>query len=189
MNQVEDKHIIDLYWERSHTAIYETQKKYGNYCRYIAYNILHNNEDAEECENDTYAKAWETMPPNRPNVLSAFLGKITRNIALDVYRKHVAKKRGAGQYELIIEELGKCVASDDNVEHIADEITIKNALNHFLEGLSEKSRKIFIRRYWYMNSIKEIAKDYSLSESNVKMALLRTRNDLKAFLVKEGINV
>lgn len=186
---MEDKQIIDLYFKRSDTAIYETQIKYGKYCRYIAYNILQDNRDAEECENDTYVKVWSSIPPERPNCFSAFLGKITRNLALDLYRRRAARKRGAGQYEAIVEELSGCISTGESIEHIADEIVIKDALNHFLENLPHKMRIIFVRRYWYMSSIKEIAKDFSLSESNVKMTLLRTRNNLKAYLEKEGIDV
>lgn len=186
---MEDKQIVELYWNRDQTAISETQAKYGRLCHYIAYNILQNNEEAEECENDTYVKAWDSIPPKRPGLLSAFLGKITRNLAIDTYRKNTAKKRGNGEYELVAEELGTVLISRENVERVADDIVIKAALNQFLESLPIQTRRIFIRRYWYMSSIKEIASDFSLSESNVKMILLRTRNDLRAFLQKEGIDV
>lgn len=186
---MEDKQIVELYWKRDQSAIKETQLKYGKLCLYVAYNILQDKEDAKECENDTYNKAWESIPPKRPDILSAFLSKIARNLALDKYRCNTAKKRGNGQYEMVLDELIGCIPALDNVEHIAEDIVIKEALNHFLEGLTEKNRKIFMRRYWYMSSIKEIATDFSLSESNVKMILLRIRNDLKAFLEKEGISI
>ena len=187
--KMEDKQIIELYWKRDQLAISETQQKYGRLCRYIACNILQNDEDAKECENDTYAKAWEIIPPKRPAILSAFLSKITRNIAIDTYRRKMAKKRGNGEYESVIDELNICITSKDGVEHVADELTLKNALNQFLEKLPEKNRKIFMRRYWYMSSIRDIAVDFSMKESNVKMTLLRMRNDLKSFLEKEGIDV
>lgn len=186
---MEDKHIVELYWKRDQTAITETQQKYGRLCRYIAYNILKDDEDAKECENDTYVKAWDSIPPKRPDILSAFLSRITRNIAIDTYRRNNAKKRGNGEYEVIADELGEVLVSKDNVEAVVDDIAIKNALNQFLEKSPVNNRKIFMRRYWYMSSIKEIARDFSLSESNVKMTLLRMRNDLKAFLEKEGIDV
>lgn len=186
---MEDKQIVELYWKRDQSAISETQQKYGRLCHYIAYNILGDNEDAKECENDTYVRAWDSIPPKRPNILSAFLGRITRNIAIDTYRRNNAKKRGNGEYSVIADELGAVLVSDENVEHVVEDITIKNALNQFLEHLPVNNRKIFMRRYWYMGSIKEIARDFSLSESNVKMTLLRMRNDLKAFLEKEGIDV
>lgn len=187
---MEDKKIIELYWKRDQSAISETQQKYGKLCRYIAHNILQDDEDAKECENDTYAKAWESIPPKRPDILSAFLSRITRNIAIDTYRRNRAKKRGNGEYEQVVEELNNCcIASREDVESVADNLTIKTALNQYLESLPVKNRKIFMRRYWYMSTIKEIAADFSLSESNVKMTLLRMRNDLKAFLEKEGIDV
>ena len=186
---MEDKQIIELYWNRDHVAISETQQKYGKLCCYVAYNILHNHEDAKECENDTYVKAWNTIPPKRPSILSAFLSKITRNLAIDTYRRNNAKKRGSGEYELIADELANSLISAENVECVIDDMAIKNALNQFLEKLPAQTRKIFMRRYWYMSPIKEIATEYYMSESNVKMILLRTRNDLKAFLEKEGIDV
>ena len=186
---MEDNKIIELYWKRDQSAISETQQKYGKLCHYVAYNILQNDEDAKECENDTYVKAWDSIPPNSPDILSAFLSRITRNIAIDTYRRNRAKKRGNGEYEQVVEELNNCILSKDDIESVADNLTIKTALNQFLGSLPAKNRKIFMRRYWYMNSIKEIAADFSVSESNVKMTLLRMRNDLKAFLEKEGIDV
>lgn len=187
--QVEDKRIVELYMQRDATAIKETQIKYGKLCHYIAYSILGNKEDAEECENDTYNKVWNLIPPQCPIALSAFLSKITRNIAIDRYRIQSAKKRGNGQYEQVLDELTQCIPYDDNTKSITDNIVIRDGLNTFLASLPDKTRKLFMRRYWYMSSIKEIATDFSMSESNVKMTLLRTRKDLKAFLEKEGINI
>ncbi len=186
---MDDNQIIELYWKRDQSAICETQHKYGKLCRYVAYNILHNNEDVKECENDTYNKAWEMIPPQRPSILSAFLSKIARNLAIDKYRSKTAKKRGNGQYDIVIDELYECIPVLDNMEHIIEDIVIKDSLNQFLEKLPVKTRKIFMRRYWYMSSIKEIATDFSMSESNIKMTLLRTRKELKTFLEKEGINI
>lgn len=184
---MEDKEIVDLYWARSEKAITQTDVKYGKYCRYISFNILKNKEDSEECVNDTYLKAWESMPPTRPSILSAFLGKITRNLSLDRYRFGNAKKRGGGQVTYVIEELEECIPSSDNTEKIVDEMVLTKTLNRFLSELDEEKRKIFMRRYWYMSSVKDIASDYELTVSKVKMVLLRVRNDLKELLEKEGV--
>lgn len=184
---MEDNQIIDLYWARSENAITETADKYGKYCHYIAFNILHNTEDSEECVNDTYMKAWGVMPPQRPNRLSTFLGKITRNLSLDKYKRYTTEKRGFGQTALALEELEESLSSPDNVEQIVDGMALTELLNIFLADLSPEARKIFMRRYWYFSSIKEIVADYKISESKVKMSLLRSRNELKYFLEKEGI--
>lgn len=186
---MDDKQIIDLYWARSENAISETADKYGKYCHYIAYNILFNDEDSEECVNDTYLKAWGVIPPQRPNRLSTFLGKITRNLALDRYKYNSREKRGNGQMPLVLDELAECVSATDNTEHIIDDMVVVDCFNCFLAVLPTETRKIFMRRYWYFSSIKEIAADFSISESKVKMTLLRTRNELKEVLEKEGIEL
>lgn len=183
---MEDNEILDLYFERSEDAISETNNKYGKYCKYIANNILHNQQDVEECVNDTYIKLWNTIPPNRPKSLSAFLGKIVRNIALNKYERNNADKRGCGQVALVIDELNECIPNNINVEFEIESITLTNILNQFLASLDVDKRKIFIRRYWYLNSIKDIAHSYGISESKVKMSLLRSRNKLKKVLEKEG---
>ena len=113
-NEIEDKEILGLYWNRSENAITETRNKYGRYLRGIAARILRNNEDAEECESDTYMKAWDRLPPDKPDILSAFLGKITRNLSLDLYEKKNTQKRGGGEIPLILEELEECLSSQDN---------------------------------------------------------------------------
>lgn len=185
---MDDKQILDLYWARSEKAIAETISKYGRYCRSIAYNILRNNEDCEECVNDTYLKAWESIPPQRPNSLSAFLGRITRNLSLNKYKHNKTHKRGLGQIPLVLEELQECIPSVNNTEHLADELVLTEVLNRFLADLPPEARMIFMRRYWYMSSIKEIAADFSASESKVKMSLSRSRNKLRDLLGKEGIS-
>ena len=184
---MEDNQIIQLYFDRSEEAISQTAVKYGKYCHTIAYNILQNIEDSEECVNDTYWKAWGIIPPRRPKRLAAFLGKITRNLALDRYRSYTAEKRGGGEMAVALEELGDCVFSGENLEAHADEMVLTDILNRFLASLSAEQRKIFMRRYWYVCSVKEIADDYGITESKVKMSLLRCRNQLKAVLEKEGI--
>lgn len=186
---MDDKQIVDLYWARSENAISETSKKYGKYCHYIAGNILHNNEDSEECVNDTYLRAWEAMPPHRPEKLSAFLGKIVRNLALDRYKQHTAKKRGDGQVPIALDELQDCIPASDSATEGIDDFILIDIFNRFLAGLPAEKRKIFVRRYWYLSPIKEIANDYSISESKVKVTLLRIRNDLRQVLEKEGVSL
>lgn len=184
---MEDQQIIELYHERSETAISETAKKYGKYCYTIAYHILYNEQDSEECVNDTYLRAWKTIPPQYPNKMSAFLGKITRNLAFNQYRYYIRQKRGAGQVPMALEELQECIPISGSVEQTIEEKYLIEILNRFLYDLSKEKRMIFLRRYWYLSSIQEIAGDYEMSESKVKMTLLRVRKKLKQVLEKEGI--
>lgn len=184
---MDDKPILDLYWARSENAISETANKYGRYCHYIAFNILGSNEDSEECVNDTYLKAWETIPPRRPDRLSAFLGKITRNLSLDRYKYYTANKRGHGQVSVVLDELLECVPQIGSEERMVDDLVLTEALNRFLASLQAEARNIFMRRYWYLSSVKEIAADFHISESKVKMSLSRSLNKLKTLLEKEGI--
>lgn len=186
MLSLEDEKIVELYLERSETAITETQTKYGRYCHTIAYNVLYSNEDAEECVNDTYIRAWNSIPPQKPNVLSAFLGAITRNLALDRYQRTKAKKRSECT-ELALEELGECIPCSEDGASIADELALKEAINGFLASLKEQPRIIFMRRYWYLCSVKEIAVSLGLSESKVKVSLMRTRMKFKMYLENQGV--
>ena len=184
---MEDSKIVDLYWNRSETAINETEKKYSRYCHSISFNILHNNEDAEECVNDTYLRTWNAIPPKRPNCLMTFLGKITRNLSFDKYKKYSADKRGHGQIELSLSELEESVPDSANIEQDAEEHELTEILNKFLECLPRQKRIVFVQRYWYLMSIKEIAENSKASESQTKSTLFRTRNELKIFLEKEGV--
>lgn len=186
---MDDRQIIALFNERSEAALSETAKKYGRYCYTVAYNILRNEEDSEECVNDTWMRAWDSIPPQCPERLSAFLGKITRNLALNRYKHKNREKRGGGQTLLVLEELVECVPGAESTEEAVGEALLVDVLNRFLEGLPAEKRKIFMRRYWYMSSVKEIAEEFGLSESKVKMTLLRLRNKLKQTLEKEGIIV
>ncbi len=186
---MEDNQIVDLYWARSEKAISETSNKYGHYCYYIAYNILHSKEDSEECVNDTYLNAWNAMPDQRPNILSAFLGRITRNLSLQRWEKYTAQKRGAGQVPLVLDELQDCIPATDKTDHIVDDLMLADLLNRFLASLTAEKRIIFMRRYWYLCPVAEIASDFAISESKVKMSLLRSRNELKLLLTKEGIDL
>lgn len=186
---MDDEKIIDLYFARSEQAVKETANKYGRYLNTVAHNILHSKEDCEECINDTYMHAWQKIPPERPKSFSAFLAKITRNLALNKYESRNAKKRGNGQVPLVLDELSQCIADTSDVQKNIEDADLTEALNRFLAELSADARKIFMRRYWYMSTVKEIAGDYGLSESKVKMTLLRTRNKLNKFLKEEGISL
>lgn len=184
---MEDIQIIDLYWSRSERAIAETDIKYGMFCNRIAFHILNNLQDSEECVSDTYLKTWSVIPPNRPVKLAAFLGKITRNLALNRYEKDNAKKRGGGNVPLVLEELAECIADPYSTERMVEDRILVEKLNEFLERLSSDARRIFMRRYWEVCTVREIAEIYGISESKVKVSLFRTRGKLKTFLEQEGI--
>ncbi len=184
---MEDSQIVELYWKRLESAISETAEKYGRYCYRIAYNILTNAEDAEESVNDTYFSTWNALPPQRPDVLSAFLGKITRRISIDRWRRRTAEKRGGSATALVLDELEDCVASGQSVEREAEEHELVEAINTFLSGLSTDARNVFVCRYFFMASIKEICEGFGYSQSKTKSMLSRTRRSLRAYLEKEGL--
>lgn len=186
---MEDREIVELYWQRDEAAIAESAAKYGKYCGSIAYNILHSSEDSEECVNDTYLRAWNAIPPHRPNRLSTFLGKITRNLALNKYKGYNAKKRGEGQMELILSELEECISAKNRVEGLVDELAVVEAVNGFLAELPKLNRVVFVRRYWYLDSVKSISERLSMSENRIASMLFRMRKELKVHLEKEGITV
>ena len=181
-----DSRIVDLYCARSEQAIDETDKLYGRYFHSVAYGILRDDEDSKEIVNDTYIKAWNSIPPERPNNLKAFLGRITRQLSINRLEKNLAKKRGGGQYLLALEELEECIPDRD---HDVDASELRHALNEFLRELAEEPRRVFIRRYWHMSSISEIARDFEMSESKVKSMLMRTREKLKKYLLREGFGI
>ena len=183
---MEDREIVSLYLERDENAIKETDKKYGRYCGTIAFNILRSHEDAEECVNDTYAKTWDSIPPAKPNKLGAFVSKITRNLAINRYFQSRAEKR-SGEMELILDELEEIIPSGEG--DVSDEIALRDAINGFLKTLAPANRIIFVRRYWYGCSVKEIAKGMSFTESNVKVILLRVREKFREYLEGEGITL
>ena len=186
---MEDNIIINLYWERSESAINETAQKYGGYCTKIAMNILHNQEDAEECVNDTYLKTWNSIPIQRPAILISFLGRITRNLSLDKYKKCHTKKRGGYEIEILLSELEDCVSSGSNVETEYEAGSIAQVINNFLYSIEYENRIVFVRRYWYADSIEAIASRLGVSESKIKSMLFRTRKKLKNYLEKEDINI
>lgn len=184
---MEDHQIIELYWARSESAIEETSSKYGSYCGAIAYRILQDREDTEECVSDTWLKAWNAMPPKRPGKLSAFLGTITRNLALKRWESRSAEKRGGGQVSLALEELEGSIA--DPADSPEEQAILLDALNRFLSGLSPQARIIFLRRYWYLCPVEEIARMGKMSEGAVKMSLHRSRRALRRQLEKEGFSL
>ena len=185
---MEDKQIVELYWARSETAISETEKKYGRYCHYIAYQILCNDEDAKEIVNDTYLKTWNTVPPQRPDPLKPYVGTISRQLSLNRYEAQNTQKRG-GQVQIVLDELSECIPDNDSGADIGESVALSDALNRFIWALPQRTRNIFVRRYFYMSTIAEIAKDFSMKESNVTMHLLRTRKKLEQFLKKEGFDL
>lgn len=186
---MDEKQIIELYWVRSERAIDETARKYGRFCHSIAFNILSNYQDSEECVNDTYLHSWNAIPPRRPDKLSAFLGRITRNLALNRYVRDNAQKRGGGQMVYALEELAECIPDPNTVERRVDDRLLAEKLNIFLSQLPGDNRRIFLRRYWQLSTVKEIASDLGVSESKVKMSLMRTRGKLKNYLEQEGIDL
>lgn len=185
---MEDARIIALYFDRSQTAIEETDRKYKAYLLRVARNILSDRRDAEECINDTYLRAWDAIPPQCPDRLAAFLGKITRRLALDRYDTLTAQKRGGGQIEALLEEGRDCLPHTE-ANAVADDLALKEALNCFLRALPADRRHLFVRRYWYADSIATIARDRGWTESRVKMQLSRTRQQLREFLEKESIAI
>ena len=179
-----DDKIVDLYWIRSEDAITETSIKYGKYCYGIAYNILADAEDAEESVNDTYFDAWNTMPPHRPSALSAFLGKLTRRISIDRWRKRSAAKRG-GELAAALDELNECVPSHENVEQDVLAADLEKRINTFVNDLPTAERRVFLCRYWYLDSISAICEQFGYSQSKVKVMLHRTCKALHNCLVSE----
>ena len=163
------------------------RKQVRGYCYRIAYDILYSELDAEECVNDTYLKAWESMPPHKPEKLSTFLGKITRNLALNRYIHDRAQKRNKAT-DVVFDELAELIP-DGVTSHMPEEVALKDVINRFVASLPSLTRVVFVRRYWYVSSIRDIAADYCLSQGYVKVMLLRTRKKFKAFLEKEGITL
>lgn len=181
-----DEEIIGLYWKRDETAITESAGQYGRYCQSIALRILESAEDSEECVNDTWLKSWNALPPGKPDRLSVFFGKITRNLAFDRYRKKHAGKRGGGETALVLEELEDCVSSGSSVEKEFDDSELSRSINQFVRSLPDRERNIFLARYWYGFSIIQIGKKFGMKENSVKVNLHRSRTKLKEHLLKEG---
>lgn len=186
---MDDEKIIVLYQQRKENAVHETKHKYGRYCYSIALNVLGVHEDAEECENDTYLAAWNSIPPAKPRVLSVFLGTITRRLALDKWRRRTAEKRGGGENAVSLQELEECIPDGRSIaEELATE-SLAQSISAFLRTLSETESNVFLRRYWHCESIDGICHRYGYGKSKVKMMLSRTRQKLRAHLEKEEIFV
>jgi len=183
---MDDAKIVQLYFDRNEQAIPATADKYGNYCTSIAKNILGNYEDAEECVNDTYLNAWNAIPPHRPKMLSTFLGKIVRNLAFNRYKHNTADKRGGGEIALVLDELTGCVSGKDDVEQAYLHKELVAVINDFLGMLPARKRNIFVCRYWYTDSITDIAARYNMTYAAVSMELNRLRTKLHHHLIERG---
>lgn len=182
---MEDSGILALYFARDERAVAETAEKYGGRCYAVSYQILRSREDAEECVNDTYIKAWNAIPPQRPAYLGAFLQKIARNLALTLYQAAHAQKRGSGQVLALTEELADCVTG--NPEAAVEQAELSRILDQFLRTLPDRDQYIFLRRYWHADGIGEIAVRCHLAAGTVKSSLYRSRQKLKAYLLERGI--
>lgn len=185
---MEDARIIELYWQRDAEAVAETDKKYGPYCLAVAENILRSGQDAEECVNDTWLRAWNAIPPQRPVQLRAYLAKLTRNLSLDRLDQRQAQKRG-GPMGVLLSELSECIPSPDTVEGTLDNRQIAEAISAWLREQPERSRIAFVRRYFYADSLSQIARRVGLSEGGVKSLMHRQRGSLRNYLEQEGIEV
>lgn len=186
MDNLEDFEIVKLFTERNESAIAAAMERYKSYCMRIALNILHSHEDAEECVNDAFLKAWELIPPHKPQTLSTFLGKITRNLAINRYRQAFAEKRGSGETAVAFEELSEIVSGDADVQGEAERKELLGEINAFLRKLPERQRNVFICRYWFCESVREVAERFSISEGNVSVILNRVRQKLREHLRKRG---
>lgn len=186
---MDDSMIVELYTKRDESAIGETQKKYGAFLHRIAYSILFDNEDSDECVNDTYMKTWESIPPNRPTAFAAYIAKIVRNLSISMFRSKQADKREGSQYKLSLDELNECASGGDTPEGSADLGVVTKCINDYLETVSPEMRQMFVCRYFFMDSIKDICMTFGAGESKVKSALMRVREGLREYLAKEGIDV
>ena len=186
---MDDKAIIDLYFARDQEAIQATAQEYGAYCASIAKKILGDQGAAEECVNDTWLKCWQSIPPQRPNSLKSFAGRIARNLALSALRGSNAQKRGGGQVQLALDELSEVVSGGETPEGALDRKAFRAALDGFLAGLPENHRNLFLRRYWYLDSVEELAKRFSMSRTQVTTTLHRLRQKLRVHLQQEGFEV
>jgi len=183
---LQDAEIIQLYFERDEKAITMTEKAYGKYCFSIVDNILHNEQDSEECISDTWLRAWQSIPPQKPTRLKLFLAKIARNLAFDRYRMRHAEKRSGDEMALVLDELEECIASNEDIEQDFERKNLKEVINAFLRTLPTRERQIFLRRYFYAEPVKEIADTFGLNQNHVSVILKRTRKKLAEHLKEEG---
>ena len=183
---IDDEKIIDLFFERSEQGIRELDHKYGAICHTLSYNILNNRQDAEECVNDAYLGAWNTIPPVRPNPLLSYIVKIVRNISLKIYWRKEAAKR-SGHYKIALEEIENCIADQKTVENEIEARELALIIGEFLDTLTLENRVIFMRRYWFADSYKNIAEFLGLSEKNISVRLTRIREKMKQYLMERGV--
>ena len=186
---MEDIIIVELYWARDEAAINETDKKYSNYLIKVALNILADLEDSKESVNDTYLKAWNSMPPQKPGILSTYLGKITRQVSIDIFRKRTTQKRQGSEYAISLSELEDCVTSGDNPEQELEVKQLAEKIDEYLYTLPAEARNVFIGRYYFMDSVREVAAYYGISESKTKSMLYRARLGLKKYLEEAGYSL
>lgn len=185
--EMQDKAIVELFLERNERAIREASEKYNHYCMHISMNILDNIEDSEECVNDALLGAWKSIPPHHPENLAAFLGKLTRNAAINKYNARHADKRAAGEYAVSIHELDECIPDMKDVESHADAVHLEQVIDEFLRGQKPANGNIFLLRYYYSCPVSDISKRMGISEGTIKSTLSRIRRRLKDYLKKEGV--
>ena len=185
---MEDTAIIQLFFQRAEQAIVEVQQKYGSFCRTVAMNLLQQKEDVEECVNDTWQAAWQRIPPENPRMLGAFLGRITRNLAISRFRKNTAQMRSEG-LTVLLSELEHCVPSGQSTEEAVDSILLGDYISKWLETLSADDRALFLRRYWFGESLRELSREVGTGEGHLAQKLYRLRLQLKKALEKEGVVV
>ncbi|MCL2566099.1 MAG: RNA polymerase sigma factor [Defluviitaleaceae bacterium] len=184
---MEDSLIVDMFFKRQEAALFKAQEKYGKRIYTTAKNILLSDEDAKECANDTLLKAWDAIPPNRPSFLGAFLSKIARNLAINRWRAKNTQKRGSGEVDLLLSELTDCIPHLDSPDKAYESSLVVESINICLGGMEQTARAVFVRRYFYGESIYSISKRFQIGESNVKSKLFRARKLLKEQLEKEGV--
>ena len=183
---MEDSEIVALYWARDPRSIRESEEKYGSYCAAIARNILGSPEDAEECVSDTWLRAWNAMPPQKPALLSSFFGRITRNLAFDRWRSRSAEKRGGGETAAVLEELGDLVSGGDDPQKRLEDGELMRDLNAFLRSLPQEKRRLFLRRYWYGDPVSALAERFGMRENRISVSLHRIRKQLRDYLIERG---
>ena len=186
---MDDRQIIELYFSRDERALSETEQKYGRYCFCVANNILSNEQDSEECVNDTLNKTWNAIPPQRPNSLKLFLARIARNLAFDKVKSQTRQKRGGGELMLALDEISEIISDDYSIEAELESNGLMQSVNSFLHTVGEREANVFIRRYFFLDSIESIAKVYRISEANTNKILSRTRAGLREYLKKEGYSL
>lgn len=188
VSSLDDRKIIELFFERSEQAIVELSNKYGSVCTKVAFNILNNKQDTEECVNDAYLGTWNTIPPQNPNPLLSYVCRIVRNLAIKRYHANTALKRNS-IYDVALDELENCFPSVASVEHEFSAVETARMIDAFLETLDQKNRIMFVRRYWHSDSIDELAKLFHTSNHNISVRLSRTREKLKKYLIEEGVTL